>query len=172
MYCIIEYSDYKTNNSIEIHGYTTTLENAKNIATQMATDYCNNHGYQSVYNLQTSQSTFVKIISTTHGNIIEEYMCASLEYMSDTDIENMINKAREENQTVEIFITSCIGDIRKIPDAYNDIKSNFLYEISITDIRNILNILAFTYYEKRAFGPMITERSTKVFSIVECGLLL
>lgn len=171
MYCIIEYSDDKKNNTIEIHGYTNTLDHAKNVGISLANEYCIKHGYQSVYNLRISNYNFVKLFSTIRGNVIEEYMCASLEDISDTEIINIINNAREKNQTIEMFITSCIGDIKKIPDQYNDVKSIFLYDISMDDIRNILNTLAFLYYENREFGPIIIERATNIFSIVECLLL-
>lgn len=168
MFVILEYVNYRKEQSMKYYGYFNDKDLALGFAQDLAERHCSDIGFDFITDNSFFDNNYLYIKPTDKSKIIKEFTCASFEKLSDESIKEIMSKC-EENETVSVFITDCAGKI-KFPK-YESIKGELIREQTVETVRNILEYIAIQNPTHRCFGPEITERSSQVFSVIELNSL-
>jgi hypothetical protein len=165
MFSILEYIDYKKEQTIQFHGYALTQKQAVHDALQLAEQHRISGSFDHIFDNDVFINQYVRIEPTAQSKIIQEWCCGSFQRLSDEEIQEIIAHTGKE-ATVATLMHDCVGKIQ-CPSKYDALQNKRLVDQSMDTIREILEYLALTNDGRCAFGPDIAEKSSHVFAVVQ-----
>jgi hypothetical protein len=160
MYCVIEYTPYSKDQTIEVHGYNADVEVCRRWANvELAKKYDNLYQYIKEYSTEFTEHVCIKT------RPVFEYVAVNLGTIEAADMHKIEERWAERGiKTVEDLVFDCTSS-HVVPLIYNNIRHLALESMNADGIRLILNYLALHY--KTEYGPRIDNRSSQVFAVVK-----
>ena len=164
MFCIIEYTDYRKEQSIMIHGYSSSKDIAICYIMNELNKKISKYGGHIKEIESFDDIEYVNLKNTNKS----EFRIFNIEKLNDDEIIYYMDNSTEDN--LEKFIKDCIGSYRDFPEIYENIKNKNISEFTIEEIRNILEYLSINY-ENIDFGPDRYFCDSTVFAVVEVPII-
>lgn len=162
MYCVVEYNDYRKEQSFNLHGYFEDKNNAISYAKNQINKIIQDFG-GFIKESNNHDTSYLHL----ENDKICEFRTFDVEDLPDDELMRYINNSIEDKQNLCSFISDCIS-IRKygFPEEYENIKNKMISEFTKEEIKDILNNLAINY-GPTDFGPEIYMNTSQVFAVVE-----
>ena len=160
MFCIIEYTDYRKEQQIKVHGYSTNKKEAIEFARDEINKIIIKDGGYFTENYE--ENKYINLIN----NKICEFRIFDIEEMHDSEVIDYMTNAIGDNLNIEEFILACISKDSPFPTIYDSIRYKKIIDCNIKDIRNILSYLALKYHPIN-FGPDRFFTHSNVIAVIE-----
>ncbi len=162
MFCIIEYTDYRKEQQIKVHGYSNKKEEAIEFARDEINKIIIKDGGYFTENYE--ENKYINLVN----NKICEFRIFDIDELPDNEVIDYMTKAISNNQNIEEFIFSCISENAPFPTIYESIKHKKIIDCNTKEVRTILNYLALKYHPLD-FGPDRFFTHSVVIAVIELG---
>lgn len=156
MYCVIEFTDYKKEQSIEVLFCNTDKEKAIEYAFNIAEKYRIEYEYE--YIIESKETTYVKA-----KNVIKQFQCVNILHESDAEIQELINYYKEDpfakTDTIDFY---CNG---QVPTKYQFRKKDLIQTLTITEMKDLLLQLVIEDIELD-HTPQIKDKFSEIIAVV------